>query len=128
MHIDGQATRSCLTPMSAVFGRSVTTIEGLSENGDHPLQLAWLKHRVPQCGYCQAGQIMSAATLLEANPNGGKRTIKSDEGGDYAAFGWLPVRIDQNGTIVKGRRSFKVLNPPILQPNLPDEEGWGKIG
>ena len=69
VHIDGQATRSCLTPISAVFGRTVTTIEGLSEHGDHPLQKAWREHRVPQCGYCQAGQIMSAATLLDANPD-----------------------------------------------------------
>ena len=69
VHIDGQATRSCLTPVSAAFGRSVTTIEGLSAEGDHPLQLAWIEHRVPQCGYCQAGQIMNAASLLDRNPN-----------------------------------------------------------
>ena len=68
VHIDGQATRSCLTPVSAAFGRSVTTIEGLSAEGDHPLQLAWIEHRVPQCGYCQAGQIMAAADFLARNP------------------------------------------------------------
>ncbi len=69
VHLDGQATRSCLLPVSAAFGRSVTTIEGLSPEGDHPLQLAWIEHRVPQCGYCQAGQIMNAASLLADNPN-----------------------------------------------------------
>ncbi len=69
VHLDGQATRSCLLPVSAAFGRSVTTIEGLSPDGDHPLQLAWIEHRVPQCGYCQAGQIMNAASLLADNPN-----------------------------------------------------------
>lgn len=68
VHLDGQATRSCLLPVSAAAGREITTIEGLSEDGTHPLQLAWIEHRVPQCGYCQAGQIMNAASLLQGNP------------------------------------------------------------
>ena len=67
VHIDGQAMRSCVMPVSAVSG-SVTTIEGLAMGGDlHPLQAAWIEHDVPQCGYCQAGQIMSAAALLATN-------------------------------------------------------------
>ncbi len=69
VHIEGVPTRSCTTPVSTVGNRKVTTIEGLSEKGDHPVQKAWLEHDVPQCGYCQAGQIMSAAALLESNPN-----------------------------------------------------------
>ena len=69
VHLDGQAIRSCMTPVSAAFGKSVTTIEGLSEDGSHPLQLAWVEHRVPQCGYCQAGQIMNAAWFLATNPD-----------------------------------------------------------
>jgi len=69
VHIDGQAIRSCVTPVSAAFGKNVTTIEGLSADGSHPLQIAWLKNNVPQCGYCQAGQIMSAADLLSKNPD-----------------------------------------------------------
>ncbi len=69
VHIDGEAVRSCVTPVSAAFGKSVTTIEGLSTDGSHPLQIAWLKNNVPQCGYCQAGQIMSAADLLSKNPD-----------------------------------------------------------
>lgn len=69
VHLDGQAVRSCVTPISAAFGKSVTTIEGLSPDGKHPLQIAWLKNNVPQCGYCQAGQIMSAADLLSKNPD-----------------------------------------------------------
>lgn len=69
IHVDGVATRSCILPVSDVGERSITTIEGLSESGDHPVQKAWLEHDVPQCGYCQAGQIMSASALLEANPN-----------------------------------------------------------
>ena len=68
VHLDGKAVRSCLTPVSAAFGRQVTTIEGLSADGSHPLQIAWVKNNVPQCGFCQTGQIMSAADLLASNP------------------------------------------------------------
>ena len=69
VHIDGQATRACAIPMSMVEGKSVTTIEGLSPDGSHPLQKAWIAEQVPQCGYCQSGQIMQAASLLARNPN-----------------------------------------------------------
>jgi isoquinoline 1-oxidoreductase alpha subunit len=64
VHVNGQPVRSCVTPLSAVAGRKVTTIEGLAEKGDHPLQKAWIAEQVPQCGYCQSGQIMQAAALL----------------------------------------------------------------
>jgi isoquinoline 1-oxidoreductase subunit alpha len=64
VHIDGTATRSCITPISAVSGKKVTTIEGLSADGSHPVQQAWIAEDVPQCGYCQSGQIMSAVALL----------------------------------------------------------------
>jgi len=67
VHVDGYAVRSCLLPMSGMEGRAITTIEGLAANGEHPLQIAWAKHNVPQCGYCQAGQIMQAASLLARN-------------------------------------------------------------
>jgi len=67
--VDETATRSCSLPVSSVGNKAITTIEGLSDKGDHPLQLAWLEHDVPQCGYCQAGQIMNAAALLKKNPN-----------------------------------------------------------
>lgn len=67
VHLDGEATRSCITPVSVAAGKTVTTIEGLSDKGDHPLQQAWLANNVPQCGYCQAGQIMNAASLLATN-------------------------------------------------------------
>ena len=67
VHLDGQAVRSCATPVAMVEGRSVTTIEGLSADGSHPLQKAWIAEQVPQCGYCQSGQIMQAATLLARN-------------------------------------------------------------
>jgi isoquinoline 1-oxidoreductase subunit alpha len=68
VHVDGAAIRSCLTPLAAVNGRQVTTIEGLAPNADHPLQRAWIAEQVPQCGYCQSGQIMQAAALLARVP------------------------------------------------------------
>ena len=69
VHINGEATRSCSTQMQGLQGKSVTTIEGLSANGEHPLQKAWEAANVPQCGYCQAGQIMQAAALLKTKPH-----------------------------------------------------------
>ena len=68
VHVDGEAVRSCTVPVSAVAGREITTIEGLSPDGSHPVQRAWLAEDVPQCGYCQTGQIMSIAALLKRNP------------------------------------------------------------
>ena len=68
VHLDGEPVNACVTPLSAAAGRKVTTIEGLSEDGRHPLQLAWIAEDVPQCGYCQPGQIMTAAALLAKNP------------------------------------------------------------
>jgi isoquinoline 1-oxidoreductase alpha subunit len=73
IHLDGNAVRSCLLPVSAIQNSAVTTIEGLSQNGDHPLQQAWEEVDVPQCGYCQAGQIMTAAAFLKRKP---KPTLK----------------------------------------------------
>ena len=69
VHINGEMTRSCITPISSVAGKKVTTIEGLSANGLHPVQQAWIAEDVPQCGYCQSGQIMSAVALLAKKPN-----------------------------------------------------------
>jgi aerobic-type carbon monoxide dehydrogenase small subunit (CoxS/CutS family) len=68
VHVDGEAVRSCATPLSAVAGKAITTIEGLSPDGSHPVQRAWIAEDVPQCGYCQPGQIMAAAALLAKNP------------------------------------------------------------
>jgi aerobic-type carbon monoxide dehydrogenase small subunit (CoxS/CutS family) len=68
VHLDGQAVRSCVLPVAAVIGKQVTTIEGLAEENPHPLQKAWIEEDVPQCGYCQSGQIMAAAALLAQNP------------------------------------------------------------
>ena len=68
VHLDGKAVRSCVMPVSAIGKQEITTIEGISEKGDHPVQKAWLEHDVAQCGYCQSGQIMSAVALLKNNP------------------------------------------------------------
>jgi aerobic-type carbon monoxide dehydrogenase small subunit (CoxS/CutS family) len=68
VHLDGQAVRSCVLPVATVIGRQITTIEGLAEENTHPLQKAWIEEDVPQCGYCQSGQIMAAAALLAQNP------------------------------------------------------------
>ena len=75
VHLDGQPMRACITPISAVAGKSVTTIEGLSKDQSHPLQKAWIETQVPQCGYCQSGQIMQAAALLESNKNPSQEEI-----------------------------------------------------
>lgn len=96
VHLDGRAIRSCVTPLSAVAGRSVRTIEGLGAEQLHPLQEAWVAENVPQCGYCQSGQIMSAATLLESNPN------PSDEDIDAAMSG----NICRCGTYQRIRRAI----------------------
>lgn len=69
IHLNGNAVRACMMTVASVENQNITTIEGLSKNGDHPLQLAWKEHDVPQCGYCQSGQIMNAAALLKKTPN-----------------------------------------------------------
>ena len=89
VHIDGVAMRSCITPVSDVDGRRVTTIEGLSsESGElHPLQQAWIDHQVPQCGYCQSGQLMSATALLADNPNPSDADIDAAMSGNICRCG-----------------------------------------
>ena len=87
VHLDGVAVRSCQLPVAAIDGQEVTTIEGLSENGDHPVQQAWLEHDVPQCGYCQAGQIMTAAALLNQNPNPNDQEIENAMHGNICRCG-----------------------------------------
>ena len=87
IHLNGDATRACQLPVSAIGSNEITTIEGLSENADHPLQEAWIEHDVPQCGYCQAGQIMSAAALLEKNPNPSEENIASAMNGNICRCG-----------------------------------------
>lgn len=87
IHLDGVAMRSCSLPISAVGDKKITTIEGLSANGDHPLQKAWIEHDVPQCGYCQAGQIMNAASLLNDIPNPSDEDIAASMNGNICRCG-----------------------------------------
>jgi len=85
VHVGGEPTRSCRTPVSAIEGKNITTIEGLSPDSSHPLQKAWIAEQVPQCGYCQSGQIMQAAALLEKNPNPSRDEIVHDQRDGIAA-------------------------------------------
>lgn len=96
VHVDGEPTRSCVTPVGAVAGKSITTIEGLSANRGHPVQRAWMELDVPQCGYCQSGQIMSAAALLARTPK------PTDDDIDTAMAG----NICRCGTYVRIRKAI----------------------
>jgi isoquinoline 1-oxidoreductase subunit alpha len=90
VHIDGSATRSCVTLLSTVVGRDIRTIEGLSSNRSHPVQKAWLELDVPQCGYCQSGQIMSASALLAQNPTPTDADIDAAMSGNICRCGTYP--------------------------------------
>ncbi|MDH3420005.1 MAG: (2Fe-2S)-binding protein [Gammaproteobacteria bacterium] len=87
VHLDGQPVRSCSTAAASAVGREITTIEGLSPDSSHPLQRAWVEHTVPQCGYCQSGQIMSAAALLSRNPNPSDSEIDAAMAGNLCRCG-----------------------------------------
>jgi isoquinoline 1-oxidoreductase alpha subunit len=90
VHVDGQPVRSCQTPLSAVSGKKVSTVESLSRDNTHPLQIAWIKHDVPQCGYCQSGQLMSAAALLKTNKNPSDAEIDAAMSGNICRCGTYP--------------------------------------
>ena len=87
VHVNGEAVRSCQTSLSDVAGKKITTIEGLSAKGDHPLQKAWIAEQVPQCGYCQSGQIMKAAELLAKNPKPSRADIITHMDGNICRCG-----------------------------------------
>jgi isoquinoline 1-oxidoreductase subunit alpha len=87
VHVNGQATRSCVTPVRDAVGKQVTTIEGLCQNGLHPVQIAWMKINVPQCGYCQVGQIMQAVALLNSNKKPTDRQIDDAMAGNICRCG-----------------------------------------
>jgi len=93
IHLNGDAVRSCVTKLSRAAGQQITTIEGLSENNDHPLQKAWQEIDVPQCGYCQSGQLMSAAVLLKEKPNPTDKDIDTAMAGNICRCGtYLRIR------------------------------------
>jgi aerobic-type carbon monoxide dehydrogenase small subunit (CoxS/CutS family) len=87
VHVDGQPVRSCSTPLSAVAGKKITTIEGLSDKSDHPVQKAWIELDVPQCGFCQSGQIMAAVALLAKTPNPSDDDIDNAMAGNICRCG-----------------------------------------
>jgi isoquinoline 1-oxidoreductase subunit alpha len=87
VHVDGQAVRSCVTPVSEVIGKEILTIEGLSPDREHPVQLAWIAEDVPQCGYCQSGQIMMATALLAVNPKPSDADINQALSGNICRCG-----------------------------------------
>ncbi len=87
IHMDGIAVRSCITFVDSVGDKEITTIEGLSEKGDHPVQEAWIEHDVPQCGYCQSGQIMNAVAFLKTNPNPNDEEIEAAMNGNICRCG-----------------------------------------
>ena len=90
VHVNGVAVRSCQTPLSTVSGKKVSTVEGLSKNNSHPLQMAWIKHDVPQCGYCQSGQLMSASALLANNKSPSDADIDAAMAGNICRCGTYP--------------------------------------
>jgi len=90
VHLDGEAIRSCITPVSHAAGKKITTVEGLSPDISHPVQLAWLEIDVPQCGYCQSGQLMSAAALLRDKPNPTDQDIDNAMSGNICRCGTYP--------------------------------------
>lgn len=91
IHLDGTAIRSCVTPLSVAEGKAITTIEGLSENDElHPVQEAWIDHKVPQCGYCQSGQMMNAASFLETNSSPSDAEIETAMQGNICRCGTYP--------------------------------------
>jgi len=90
VHVDGKPARSCQTPVGTVAGKKVATVESLSKDNSHPLQVAWIKHDVPQCGYCQSGQLMSAAALLAGNKNPSDSDIDNAMSGNICRCGTYP--------------------------------------
>ena len=90
VHVNGVAVRSCQTPLASVAGKNVATIESLPRDNSHPLQVAWIKHDVPQCGYCQSGQLMSAAALLSTNKNPSDSDIDAAMSGNVCRCGTYP--------------------------------------
>jgi len=93
IHLNGAAVRSCQLPVTSIGNKEITTIEGLSVNGDHPVQKAWLEHDVAQCGYCQTGQIMTAAALLKTKPNPSEAEIEAAMSGNICRGGtYLRIR------------------------------------
>jgi isoquinoline 1-oxidoreductase alpha subunit len=105
IHVDGKAIRSCVQPAASVSGKKITTIEGISENNDHPVQNAWIDAQVPQCGYCHSGQIMTAVALLNDNPNPSEEEINTTMSGVLCRCGTYPRIKKAMNTLLKRSNS-----------------------
>jgi isoquinoline 1-oxidoreductase alpha subunit len=121
VHLDGEPTRACVTPVSMVGTKKITTIEGLSTDATHPVQQAWLAHDVPQCGYCQAGQIMSAAALLVKKPNPTDADIDTAMAGNICRCGtYVRIRAAIHDAATRSRTSRAAADPkPAATPKPP---------
>jgi isoquinoline 1-oxidoreductase alpha subunit len=122
VHLDGEPTRACVTPVSMVGTKKVTTIEGLSTDATHPVQQAWLAHDVPQCGYCQAGQIMSAAALLVKKPSPTDADIDTAMAGNICRCGtYVRIRAAIHDAATRSRTSRAAADPkqPAAAPPKP---------
>ncbi|WP_346837098.1 (2Fe-2S)-binding protein [Microbulbifer sp. SAOS-129_SWC] len=115
IHLDGQPMRACLTPARFAVNKKITTIEGLSEHGDHPLQQAWIEHNVPQCGYCQSGQLMSAAALLARNANPSESDIDGAMIGNLCRCGTYPRIKKAIGAAAKTTAAAQITNAAARQ-------------
>jgi isoquinoline 1-oxidoreductase alpha subunit len=122
VHVNGAPTRSCVMPLSGVKGKRITTIEGLEPNAEHALQKAFVAMQVPQCGYCQSGQIMSAAALLDRNNNPTREEIVEHMSGNICRCGTYNLII---AAIETAAREIQALAPP---PEPPEEQVQGKDG
>jgi isoquinoline 1-oxidoreductase subunit alpha len=117
IHLDGEPTRACATPVASVGARKITTIEGLSTDATHPVQQAWLAHDVPQCGYCQAGQIMSAAALLAKKADPTDADIDGAMAGNICRCGtYLRIREAIHDAAARGRASKRAPAEPAPRP------------
>ena len=117
VHVDGAPVRSCITPLSMVEGRTVTTIEGLSPDGSHPLQKAWVAEQVPQCGYCQSGQIMQAAALLARNKSPTRDADRRAHGRQHLPLRHLPAHHQRDPA--RGAGGLTMTHDISIAPRLP---------
>lgn len=126
VHIDGKPARSCVTPVTAVEGKSITTIEGINSGTTelHPLQYAWIKHQVPQCGYCQSGQLMSAVALLENTPNPTDQDIDQAMTGNVCRcgmYGRIRSAIKEAARVIAAAPE-EIMPAQKVQGNMPTAE------
>ena len=119
VHVDGAAVRACVLPLQAAEGKSVTTIEGLSKNRSHAVQRAWIEMDVPQCGYCQSGQVMSAAALLRSNPSPSDAEIDAALSGNICRCGtYVRIRSAVHRAAELIRREPGMAQPEMGQPEM----------